>query len=49
MGLECEIDSRTGEEFCDQEKEQVERFAGGKNIINSLVSTIESYTYAQPE
>ena len=46
--LFCSLDS-TGEEFCEQYEESVERFIGANRIIETLDSTIDAYTYAHPE
>ena len=46
--ISCALDS-TGEEFCDQYEESVERIIGAKRIIEKLDSTLDAYTYAHPE
>ena len=43
--LSCALDS-TGEEYCDQYEESVERVIGGDHIIKRLYSILDAYTYA---
>ena len=44
----CSIDE-TGDEFCDQQEQSVERFIGANDIIEHLGATLDAYTYAHPE
>ena len=46
--LSCSLD-QTGEEFCDQFEESVERFIGANSIIEHLNATLDAYTYAHSE
>ena len=46
--LMCSLDN-DGEEWCDSTESPVERFIGAKDIIAHLPSTLDAYTYANPE
>jgi len=45
----CEFDHDMGYEFCELCETSVERFVGGKAIIEHLPATLDAYTYAHPE
>ena len=47
--IQCDIDRKSGEEFCDLEEETVEHHVGANQIIKSLDATLDAYTYAHPE
>tara|TARA_R100001082_G_scaffold308_1_gene157 strand:+ start:13254 stop:13598 length:345 start_codon:yes stop_codon:yes gene_type:complete len=45
---ECETD-RDGDEWCDFVNTPVETYIGAKDIIKNLASTLDAYTYSNPE
>ena len=47
--VQCDFSEEDGYEFCDLEEEPVERYVGANNIIASLDSVLDAYTYAHPE
>ena len=47
--VQCDYSPEDGYEFCDLQEESVERFVGGKSIIEHLNATLDAYTYAHPE
>ena len=46
---DCVFDDAMGYEFCELTESSVERFIGGKAIIQNLNATLDAYTYVHDE
>lgn len=49
VSLEKECEEYEGDWYADQTEKLVQSFEGANHIIETLASTLDSYTYAHPE